>query len=439
MPDVKDNPEHLSLVEAWLRSYRPDELFDDEGQPAADILASCPTGARRMGCNPHALGGGRRVPLDLRPLERYAAAGENPRGRETVSSVEAAGDYLAGVINHNPENFRIFSPDELLSNKLGEVFEAPTSRNFQWPLEGGDHTEHIGPRGGRVLEILSEHMCEGWLEGYLLTGRHGMFPSYEAFLNIVVSMMDQFAKFLKLSSEFSWRRPISSLTYLETSTLWRQEHNGFSHQNPGMINALLNKKKDVMRIYLPPDANCLLTTLDHCLSGVDHVNLVIANKQPMPVWLSLPEAIAHSRAGAGIWGWASTDEGVDPDVVLVGIVLVHRDGGVLLADLVILHVEVVDILLLGVAAQVGVEIGQEVAVARPVARRLQDLGALALVIAFLIIAVVVRPSYTAHARLLHLLDRRTAGRRLKFPRAAAGRGGPAPSPPPARARAATRR
>jgi xylulose-5-phosphate/fructose-6-phosphate phosphoketolase len=206
-----------------------------------------------------------------------------------------------------------------MSNKLGGVFEAPTQRNYQWPIEGGERVEHIGPRGGRVLEILSEHTCQGWLQGYLLTGRHGLFPSYESFLPIVTSMMDQFAKFLKMSGEFAWRQPVPSLTYLETSTLWRQEHNGFSHQSPGFINSLLNKKRDIMRVYLPPDANCLLSTMDHCLGGADHVNLVIANKNPMPTWLSMEEAVAHCRAGASIWPWASTDDGAEPDAVLVGI------------------------------------------------------------------------------------------------------------------------
>jgi xylulose-5-phosphate/fructose-6-phosphate phosphoketolase len=320
VPDVKKNSAHLKLVEKWLRSYRPEELFDAQGVPHADILECCPRGDRRIGCNPHTFGGRIRQPLKLPPLDRHAVeVRTTARGGRSRSPVEAVGDYLAELVRKNPRNFRLFSPDELMSNKLGGVFAAPTQRNYQWPVEGGGRTAHIGSRGGRVLEILSEHTCQAWLQGYLLTGRHGLFPSYESFLPIVTSMMDQFAKFLKMSGEFTWRLPVPSLTYLETSTLWRQEHNGFSHQSPGFINSLLNKKGDIMRVYLPPDANCLLSTIDHCLAGVDHVNLVIANKNPMPGWLTMPEAIAHCRAGASIWTWASTDDGVAPDVVLVGI------------------------------------------------------------------------------------------------------------------------
>jgi xylulose-5-phosphate/fructose-6-phosphate phosphoketolase len=320
VPDAKKNLKRLRLVEDWLRSYRPEELFDENGAPQADILSCCPSGDRRMGCNPHTFGGRQRRPLKLPALGSDALKVDpERRGEVQISSVEVLAKYLAKVIAQNPGNFRIFSPDELMSNKLGAVFEAPTHRNYQWPTEGGGRAEFISAHDGRVLEILSEHTCQAWLQGYLLTGRHALFPSYEAFLPIVTSMMDQFAKFLKMSSEFSWRLAVPSLTYLETSTLWRQEHNGFSHQSPGFINSLLNKKKDIMRVYLPPDAYCLLSTFDHCLAGVDHVNLVIANKQPTPAWLTLDEAIAHSRAGASIWRWASTDEGVEPDVVLAGI------------------------------------------------------------------------------------------------------------------------
>ena len=233
VPDVKKNPQHLQLVEDWLRSYRPEELFDKDGAPEADILACCPQGERRMGCNPHAFGGRLRRSLSCPPLTQYAVEiSENKRGEPEKGPVEILAKYLAKVIVQNPGNFRVFSPDELTSNKLGGIFEAPTQRNFQWPIEGGDRAEHIGSRGGRVLEILSEHTCQAWLQGYLLTGRHGLFPSYESFLPIVTSMMDQFAKFLKMSSEFVWRQPVSSLTYLETSKLWRQEHNGFSIKAP---------------------------------------------------------------------------------------------------------------------------------------------------------------------------------------------------------------
>jgi len=320
VPDVKDDANHLRLVEDWLRSYRPADLFDESGAPHEDILACCPSGDHRMGCNPHTFGGRMRRALDLPPIADNAVeVSGKERGEPVESPIKILAKYLAQVIARNPRNFRIFCPDELMSNKLGGVFEAPTQRNYQWPIEGGDRDEHIGPRGGRVLEILSEHTCQAWLQGYLLTGRHGLFPSYESFLPIVTSMMDQFAKFLKMRGDFAWRQPVPSLTYLETSTLWRQEHNGFSHQSPGFINSLLNKKRDIMRVYLPPDANCLLSTMDHCLRGVDHVNLVIANKNPMPSWLSMEEAIAHCRAGASIWPWASTDDGAEPDVVLVGI------------------------------------------------------------------------------------------------------------------------
>lgn len=318
--DVKENPAHLRLLESWLRSYRPEELFDDDGAPFPEIVACCPRGDRRMGCNPHSFGGRVRVPLDRPALDELAVGvSHEQRGAVEASSTTVTARYLAGVIARNPQNFRIVCPDELMSNKLGAVFDAPTHRAFQWPVEPGNRAEHIGRHGGRVLEILSEHTCQAWLQGYLLTGRHGLFPSYESFLPIVTSMMDQFAKFLKMSAEFPWRPPVASLNYLETSTLWRQEHNGFSHQSPGFINALLNKKGEIMRVYLPPDANCLLSTIDHCLGGVGHVNLVIANKNPLPNWLSLDEAVAHCRAGASIWRWASTDDGINPDVVLTGI------------------------------------------------------------------------------------------------------------------------
>ncbi len=316
--DAAENPEHLRLLEEWLRSYRPEELFDERGAPHADLLELCPAGDRRMACNPRADGAARRVPLELPPLRDYQVE-PGKRGRPGESPLKILGRYLAAVTAANRDRFRIFCPDELMSNRLGGIFDAPTERHYQWPVEGGGRSEHIAARGGRVLEVLSEHLCQGWLQGYLLTGRHGLFPCYEGFLPIVTSMMDQFAKFLKMADEISWRGLPPSLNYLETSTLWRQEHNGFSHQSPGFINSLLNKKGDIMRVYLPPDANCLLSTVDHCLAGVGHVNLVIAEKNPAPCWLDLDEAIAHCRAGASIWRWASTDAGVDPDVVLAGI------------------------------------------------------------------------------------------------------------------------
>ncbi len=250
------------------------------------------------------------------PIEHVAKSKTGPLKDSLVSGVEQVGKYLRDVIKRNPHTFRIFSPDELESNKLSATLEV-TTRDYQWPIP--PHNEKISSHDGRVLEILSEHTCQGWLQGYLLTGRYGLFPSYEAFLNIIVSMMDQYSKFLKMSQEFPWRLPVASLNYLETSTLWRQEHNGFSHQSPGLINDILNRKAQVSRVYLPPDANCLISTVDHILRGKDYVNLVIANKPPMPQWLSMKDAIAHCRAGASVWQWASIDDGVNPDVVLVGI------------------------------------------------------------------------------------------------------------------------
>ncbi len=322
IPDPKTNPDHLRLLEGWLRSYNIGELYDANGSPKPEILEQCPKGNRRMGSNPHPFGGRIRKDLDLPDIFEYAVTpnkvAEKGVHKENgfVIGPELLAKYLQDVIQRNPHTFRIFSPDELESNKLTAVLDV-TKRDYQWPVP--PHNEHISAHDGRVLEMLSEHTLQGWLQGYLLTGRYGLFPSYEAFLNIVVSMMDQYSKFLKMSQEIPWRPPVASLNYLETSTLWRQEHNGFSHQSPGLINDILNRKAQVSRVYLPPDANCLISTVDHCLRSKDYVNLVIANKPPMPQWLSMEDAIAHCRAGASIWQWASIDDGIDPDVVLVGI------------------------------------------------------------------------------------------------------------------------
>ena len=261
------------------------------------------------------------------------------------SNIEPAANYLKELVTRNPQTFRIFCPDELESNLLGAVLDA-TSRNYQWPVSVHDRT--IKAEGGRVTEVLSEHLCQAWLQGYVLTGRHGLFPSYEAFLNIVSSMMDQYAKFLKMSHEFSWRLPVASLNYLQTSTLWRQEHNGFSHQNPGFINTMLNKKSEMARIYLPADANSVLYMLDQCLRATNTINLLIAEKRSYPQWLTMPEAIAHCRAGASVWRWASTDDGIDPDVVLVGIgdnptLEVMAAAQILRADLPQLRIRVVNV------------------------------------------------------------------------------------------------
>ena len=310
--DVKTNPDSMQAVEQWLRSYRPEELFDEQGCPRPEILALCPQGERRMGSNQHTFGGRVRKDLDLPDLQKHAV----PSKGKPSSNIEPAANYLKELVTRNPRTFRMFCPDELESNMLGAVLEA-TSRNYQLPVSADD--SDIRADGGRVLEVLSEHLCQAWLQGYVLTGRHGLFPSYEAFLTIISSMMDQYAKFLKMSSEFSWRLPVASLNYLQTSTLWRQEHNGFSHQNPGFINTMLNKKSQASRVYLPADANCLLYTLDRCLQETNTINLIIAEKRPYPQWLSLNEAVAHCRAGASVWRWASTDDGINPDVVLVGI------------------------------------------------------------------------------------------------------------------------
>lgn len=310
--DLKTNHLSMEAVETWLRSYHPEELFDEQGCPASDILAQCPAPNVRMGSNKHTFGGRIRRDLALPDLLPYAVSNNGKH----CSNIEATGNYLREVITRNMQTFRIFSPDELESNLLGAVFDV-TSRNYQWPVP--IHDKAVSSNGGRVVEVLSEHLCQGWLQGYLLTGRHGLFPSYEAFLPIIASMMDQYAKFLKMSGELSWRLPVASLNYLQTSTLWRQEHNGFSHQNPGFINTVLNKKSGMSRVYLPPDANCLLYTMDNCLRDRNTINVIIAEKRQFPQWLSLPDAIDHCRAGASVWKWASTDDGIDPDIVLVGI------------------------------------------------------------------------------------------------------------------------
>jgi xylulose-5-phosphate/fructose-6-phosphate phosphoketolase len=313
--DLKSNKAHLQIVEQWLRSYRPEELFDANGCPAEDIIELCPKGQHRIAMNPHSIGGLIRKEPELPSLYDYAVKVKSP-GTIQTSGMEELGKYLAEVIklNRTQRNFRIVCPDELESNRLGELLNV-TDRQYFWPVPSvTEYTSH----DGRVLEVLSEHNCQGWLQGYLLTGRHGLFPCYEAFLPIVDGMMNQYAKFLKSSLEVSWRKPISSLNYLLTSESWRQDHNGYSHQGPGFINNLLTKKGHIYRIYLPPDANCLLSTVDHCLRATNYINLIIAGKQPMPQWLSIDEAIEHCLVGASIWRWAGTNEGEDPEIVLAG-------------------------------------------------------------------------------------------------------------------------
>jgi len=312
--DPKENPAHLALLEQWLRSYRPQELFDERGRPAPDILELCPARNRRLALNGAAFGGDRRVPLDLPPVDSFAITLQS-RGEPLTSHMTAMGAYLSDIIRRNTDarNFRIVSPDELESNRIGAVLDV-TQRQYTWPLPLD--AIHTG-RDGRVLEILSEHMCQGWLEGYLLTWRHGLFSCYEAFVPIVDGMMNQYAKFLKSSLEVPWRKPVSSLNYLLTSEAWRQDHNGFSHQGPGFINNLLTKKGETYHIFLPPDANTLLVTMEECLGSTNVINLIVAGKQPMHQWLTLDEAREHFRVGASIWRWASTNDGEDPEILLV--------------------------------------------------------------------------------------------------------------------------
>jgi xylulose-5-phosphate/fructose-6-phosphate phosphoketolase len=308
--EVRTNPEHLALLESWMRSYRPDELFDEKGTLVPELSALPPKGPRRMSDNPHANGGLLLKDLDLPDFREYAVPVDKA-GTTFSEATKVLGDFLRDVIKQNPTKFRLFGPDEVASNRLQDVF-AVTDR--QWEAEILDTDVHLAPEG-RVMEVLSEHQCEGWLEGYLLTGRHGLFTSYEAFIHIVDSMFNQHAKWLKTTCSIPWRRPIASLNYLLSSHVWRQDHNGFSHQDPGFIDHVVNKKAGVIRVYLPPDANCLLEVADHCLRSRHYVNVIVAGKQPQLNYLSMDDAILHCTRGIGIWDWASNDEG-DPDVVM---------------------------------------------------------------------------------------------------------------------------
>jgi len=313
LAQLREKPEHLRALEAWLRSYRPEELFDADGRPAPELLALPPRGERRMGANPHANGGLLLKSLRLPDFRRYAVDVPEP-GAVNDESTRTAGRFLRDVMRDNlpARNFRVFGPDETESNRLGAVLEV-TDKTFVGPLLPVD--QHLSA-DGRVMEVLSEHLCQGWLEGYLLTGRHGFFSCYEAFVHIVDSMFNQHAKWLKVSREIAWRRPIASLNYLLTSHVWRQDHNGFSHQDPGFIDHVVNKKADVIRVYLPPDANTLLVVLDQVLRSRNLVNVIVAGKQPQPQFLDLDAAVKHCAAGIGIWPWASNDQGDDPDVVM---------------------------------------------------------------------------------------------------------------------------
>jgi xylulose-5-phosphate/fructose-6-phosphate phosphoketolase len=311
LADTRENGEQRRLLEEWLRSYRPEELFDERGALVRELRALAPEGERRMSANPHANGGLLLRDLVLPDFRDYAVDVPEP-GRTSSEAMRVLGGFLRDVVARNPENFRIFGPDETASNRLGDVFSV-TDR--QWEAEILPTDEHLAP-AGRVVEVLSEHLCQGWLEGYLLTGRHGVFNCYEAFVHIVDSMFNQHAKWLKVTREIPWRRPIASLNYLLSSHVWRQDHNGFSHQDPGFIDHVVNKKAEIIRVYLPPDANCLLSVADHCLRSRDYVNVIVAGKQPALNYLSIEEAIVHCTRGIGIWDWASNDEGGEPDVVL---------------------------------------------------------------------------------------------------------------------------
>ncbi|HYK33450.1 MAG TPA: phosphoketolase family protein, partial [Streptosporangiaceae bacterium] len=312
LAEVRTNPEHLRQLDEWLRSYRPEELFGADGAPRPALLGLVPEGDARLGSSPHANGGLLLRDLDLPAFRQYAVSVPVP-GAHQSEPTRVLGSFLRDVMARNARNFRVFGPDETESNRLNAVLEV-TGKTWEertLPVDVNLATD------GRVMEILSEHCCEGWLEGYLLTGRHGLFSCYEAFIHIVDSMFNQHAKWLKVARKLAWRRPVASLNYLLTSHVWRQDHNGFSHQDPGFIDHVVNKKAEVIRVYLPPDANTLLSVADHCLRSRDYVNVIVAGKQPTPDWLDMDTAVLHCTRGAGIWEWASTDDDSGkPDVVL---------------------------------------------------------------------------------------------------------------------------
>ncbi|MEO3867639.1 phosphoketolase family protein [Nonomuraea sp. B12E4] len=308
---VRDNPGHLAMLEEWMRSYRPEELFDADGRPAPAVLRTVPEGPLRMSANPHADGGELLAPLALPDFREYAVQVKTP-AVQSSEPTRVLGAFLRDVIAANPRTFRLMGPDETASNRLQAVFETTTRA---WNAEVEPTDEHLAA-GGRVMEVLSEHLCQGWLEGYLLTGRHGLFNCYEAFIHIIDAMFNQHAKWLQAAKRIPWRRPIASLNYLLSSHVWRQDHNGFSHQDPGFLDIVVNKKAEIVRVYLPPDANTLLSVGDHCLRSRDYVNVIVAGKQPVLDLFTMDEAIAHCTRGLGILPWASTDAGDKPDVVL---------------------------------------------------------------------------------------------------------------------------
>jgi xylulose-5-phosphate/fructose-6-phosphate phosphoketolase len=314
LSSARDTPEHLQVLAEWLGSYRAEELFDENGRLDPSIAALAPEGQLRMSDNPHANGGVLLKDLRLPDFREYGVDVPVP-GATVAEATKVLGQWLTDVVRRNPDNFRIFGPDETASNRLQAVYDA-TDKQWNAGFFGPEVDEHLA-RAGRVMEMLSEHQCQGWLEGYLLTGRHGLFNCYEAFIHIIDSMMNQHAKWLKVTNHIPWRRPIASLNYLLSSHVWRQDHNGFSHQDPGFIDHVVNKKAAVVRVYLPPDANTLLSTYDHCLRSRQYVNVVVAGKQPHPNFLTMEQAIAHCTRGLGIWEWAGTEQlGTDPDVVI---------------------------------------------------------------------------------------------------------------------------
>lgn len=315
VPIMMDKPEHLQILKDWLESYHPEELFDEDGRLIPELRALAPTGDRRIGSNPHANGGKLLRDLRLPDFRDYAVDVPAPGSAEKQDMVELGG-YIRDIfkLNEKSKNFRIFGPDETMSNRLGKVFE---ETNRDWNNATDPSTDEFLSRDGRVMDsMLSEHMCEGWLEGYILTGRHGFFASYEAFIRIIDSMAAQHAKWLKVCNSLVWRQPIASLNLVLTSNVWQQDHNGFTHQDPGFLDHIANKKADVVRLYLPPDTNCLLSTMDHCLKSKNYVNVMVTSKHPRPQWLTMEQAVKHCTQGIGIWDWASTDRGSEPDVVL---------------------------------------------------------------------------------------------------------------------------
>ncbi len=313
LAEMTSKPDHVQLLQRWMESYEPESLFDETGKLVPELLELAPRGDRRMGANPHANGGLLLEDLKMPDFRDYAIDVPKP-GAVVAEATRVMGRFLRDVMKHNMDrkNFRVFGPDETASNRLDALFEV-TDRT--WMADRVPEDDHLAPNG-RVMEILSEHTCQGWLEGYLLTGRHGLFSCYEAFIHIVDSMFNQHAKWLKTCDEISWRRPIASLNYLLTSHVWRQDHNGFSHQDPGFIDHVVNKKADIVRVYFPPDANTLLSVTDHCMRSRDYVNVIVAGKQPAPQWLDMDAAVKHCTSGIGIWEWASNDKGSEPDVVM---------------------------------------------------------------------------------------------------------------------------